>query len=622
METRRTALLAVALLAGAGAPIVNAATADAAPGDATVVPIQVTGPVSARFNLVVLGDGYTAADLPAFRRDLDKHLNVLWSIEPFKSYRSYVNVYAVEIESAQSGVDCDPGLDAPQRDTALDMGFWGGCNPNSVQRLLTVSNTKATAYANLVEGTSPAKRQLLAIGNSSTYGGAGGTYATASGGNALSALITPHELGHSLGGLQDEYDYYARGEAGGTYTGGEPSSLHHTLLTEAEMRAQQAKWWRWLGAPSESGGVIGRYEGGMYYTKGVWRPSKHSMMKSLGYYFDQPERERMTQRISAKVGIVQASTPVADPVGDDRVVWVEPMHPVSHALEVTWSVDGRLQRNAREPALDLARLRLGAGTHTVTATVSDPTDFVRDPAVRSSAALTQSRTWTVNTALVTPRSQAPVEFTGSTPTSRPVGAGNVVYVETTHPVDRIPSVAWAIDGRRVASETGGDLDLSRQRLSSGTHRLTARLGGQTLTWTIDARDPRTSYELSEPARVISRPDQATEYVFDGPFTMRLTPSDDQTGYVVSEFRVDGDGWHHYYGWPTDPDAPFLFTATGTNVDDLIYGNLGPDGLSLSPFAERTPGYGRHLVEYRSIDAAGNVSQAKRFYVTLRPPVAQ
>ena len=36
------------------------------------------------------------------------------------------------------------------------------------------------------------------------------------------------------------------------------------------------------------------------------------------------------------------------------------------------------------------------------------------------------------------------------------------------------------------------------------------------------------------------------------FTMKLEPKDDQPGYVVAEFRVNGDGWHHYYGWP---DAP-------------------------------------------------------------------
>ena len=51
----------------------------------------------------------------------------------------------------------------------------------------------------------------------------------------MSALIAPHELGHSLGGLQDEYDYYTRGVYGGCYTGGEPSSIHHTLLTTDQM---------------------------------------------------------------------------------------------------------------------------------------------------------------------------------------------------------------------------------------------------------------------------------------------------------------------------------------------------------------------------------------------------
>ena len=33
------------------------------------------------------------------------------------------------------------------------------------------------------------------------------------------------------------------------------------------------------------------------------------------------------------------------------------------------------------------------------------------------------------------------------------------------------------------------------------------------------------------------------------------PVDDQPGYVVAEFRVNGDGWHHYYGWPDAPAVP-------------------------------------------------------------------
>ena len=95
---------------------------------ASVTDVQVTGPVAQRFNLVVLGDGDTAAEQGRFFADVQRHVSTLWSLEPFKSYRSYFNVYAVSIASPESGVDCDPSLDAPRRDTPLNMGFWGGCN--------------------------------------------------------------------------------------------------------------------------------------------------------------------------------------------------------------------------------------------------------------------------------------------------------------------------------------------------------------------------------------------------------------------------------------------------------------------------------------------------------------
>jgi hypothetical protein len=602
---RARAALAALVVAAA---VVAAPPASAAPGDATVVPIQVTGDPAKRFNLVVMGDGYTAAELPEFRAHLDKHLNVLWTIEPFKSYRGYVNVYAVEIASAESGVDCDPGLDSGTVDTPLGMGFWGGCNPGSVQRLLTVNGTAANRYADMVPGTTRANRQLLALGNSDTYGGAGGANATASGGNALSALITPHELGHSLGGLQDEYDYYARGERGEPYEGGEPSSSHHTLLTSQEMLAQQRKWWRWLGEESESGGPIDRYEGGLYSGTGVWRPAAHSMMKTLGYYFDQISREQMTHRISAKTNIVADGVPAAAPVGADRVLWIETMYPVSHRLDVTWTVDGApVASGSRD--LDLAGLALAPGVHTVTVTVTDPTPFVRDPAIRSSAALTQSRTWTVDTALTTPDVPVPVEFTQSTPTTHPVGGADVVYVETTHPTSSVLEVVWRLDGR-VLGTRDKSVDLESLGLT-GTHTLTATVGSDVLSWTVDASLPSASVSLSEP--LLSG---GSAYVYNGSFTMDLDGVDDTPGYVVREFRTDGDGWFNYFGWPTDPDAPFLFTPQGTEIDDLVYGKLGVPRLS--PWDEVPTSYGTHTIEYRAIDPSGNLGGASSFDVTLLP----
>ncbi|WP_405065310.1 M64 family metallopeptidase [Kribbella sp. NBC_01510] len=603
--------LLAAVFAGAGttAAAQGSGTADAPA--ATVVPIQVTGPAASRFNLVVMGDGYTAAELPKFREQVGKHLNILWSIEPFKSYRNYVNVYAVEIASPESGVDCDPGLTSPKVDTPLQMGFWGGCNPGSVQRLLTVSSAAATQYADLVPGTTSANRQILAIGNSNTYGGAGGTYATASGGNALSALITPHELGHSLGGLQDEYDYYARGERGAPYEGLEPASIHHTLLTEQQMRDQQQKWFRWLGEPSESGGTIGRYEGGMYAGSGVWRPSAHSMMKALGYYFDQISRERMTQRISARASLFQSSTPVGQ-VAADQVVWLQTLHPVDHELDVTWTLDGTALPTANRRAVDLSTLELAPGLHTLTASIVDNTTFIRDPAVRPTAA----RSWTVNTTLSAKPSTEPVRFTGSTSTEHPVSADEVVYAETTQSDTAQPGIAWRLDGAEMAT-AGNDRDLDPESLKlTGRHTLTAQVGAETLTWQVDGVEPVVQSTMSKPLLTVQKA-TGPEYIYNDTFTMGLAATDDSPGYVVPEFRVDGDGWYNYYGWPTDASAPFRFTAEGTEIDQLVYGKLGVPRVV--PWDDVPPGYGRHQVEYRAIDASGNIGTPRRFAVTLLRP---
>jgi hypothetical protein len=239
---------------------------------------------------------------------------------------------------------------------------------------------------------------------------------------------------------------------------------------------------------------------------------------------------------------------------------------------------------------------------------------VRDPAIRASAALTRTRTWTVDTAVTTPPADVPVEITASTPANRPVGGTDVVYVETTHPLDRVPTVTWTLDGVAVPAP-GDDHSLAlRDFRLTGRHTLTATAGASTLTWTVDAAGPAASYELSTPLLTVPKPGRATEYIFNAPFTMRLDGTDDTPGFVVREFRTDGDGWFNYFGWPTDPDLPFLFTPEGTNIDNLVYGKLGVPRLS--PWDDVPSGYGRHTIDYRAIDPTGNLGTPGQFVVTL------
>lgn len=634
LQGKNTIVPAVVLAAG----LTLAAAPAASPqevGSATVVPMQVTGDPETRFTMVILGDGYTAADMGRFREHVDKHLNVLWSIEPFRSYRSYFNVYAVEIVSGESGITCDPDDPAgPQeRDTPLGMAYGGGCsNPNA--RGIRADADAADRYAAMA---TPHYDQLLVIANTDTYGGLGGRVATTSGGNSLGPLITPHELGHSLGRLQDEYTYRGRGTPGGHYDGEEPRSGQHTILTAEEMVDQQAKWWRWLGEESESGGVIGRYEGGMGNVSGIWRPARHSMMISLGYHFDQVSRERMVQQISSHTELIAASTPTDATVAPDQVVWVETATPVYHELDVSWRISGAGEIGDLDDARHVELSEVGARPgDTISVTVVDPTDWVRDPEIRAST-LTATRSWVVGdgTALAAAirgegatSPSAPVAFTAHTQTERPVGGQDVVYVETSQPDDRVLDVTWELNGR-VMPNPGNrrTFDLGRQDLAPGTYTLVATVtdpansGGpsESLSWTVDNVPPTVTYTLSQPVAAEEGPDGIGHYFLRDQFTMGLEAVDDQPGYVVAEFRVNGRGWHHYYGWPDAPEGtPFLFTPSGTNIKELIYGSLGAEGLSPQPWEAREPGWGTHTIEYRAIDAAGNISDPKSFRVTFRP----
>ena len=117
MRFARMALLFASV--GALLAVASPASAQTIPatgvGSATVVPLQVTGPPANRFNLVIAGDGYTEAEQDKFMAQVDKHLNIMWSIEPYKSYRNYINVYAIKIISGESGISCDSSLTSPRR---------------------------------------------------------------------------------------------------------------------------------------------------------------------------------------------------------------------------------------------------------------------------------------------------------------------------------------------------------------------------------------------------------------------------------------------------------------------------------------------------------------------------
>ena len=133
----RRSVSAVAVAAAAIVVAVAPAGALAAPGDAVVVPLQITGPPSERLNLVIMGDGYTAAEMQKFRDDVDRNQNIQWSVEPFRTYRNYINTYRLEIESQDSGISCDPDDGNIRRNTPLRLNYTNTCPADPLARGIT-----------------------------------------------------------------------------------------------------------------------------------------------------------------------------------------------------------------------------------------------------------------------------------------------------------------------------------------------------------------------------------------------------------------------------------------------------------------------------------------------------
>ncbi|MFF0740237.1 M64 family metallopeptidase [Streptomyces sp. NPDC004111] len=249
---------------------------------ATVTTLQNTGPSASRFDMVIVGDGYTASQMGLLREHAQAKWNEIAATAPWNKYRGSVNVWLVNVVSNQSGVDNDP-YQGVNRDTALDMGFFCG----GTARLLCLSESKAQAYA----AQAPGVDAIVAVGNSTTYGGAGyPSLATVAGGNAQSGRIAIHELGHSVGGLADEYF-----TAGTTHPGGEPGEPNVTTDPRG------SKWASYLGRSTPDGGVMGAYQGGRYYERGIYRPSQDSLMRNINKPFNLLGLTVMDQAISSRI---------------------------------------------------------------------------------------------------------------------------------------------------------------------------------------------------------------------------------------------------------------------------------------------------------------------------------
>lgn len=317
-------------------------------------PLENNGPPANRMNYVIVGDGYSEAQL-AEGGALDQHMEAMLAKrfsdpvgQPYKRYRKFFNICVMRVPS---GPICGSSE--------------FGCCGNDQSRLANCDNT---AVNNAIRDHIPASFEVdlrAVVLNGSSWWNSGGTLMMWSGGNDDAGGAALHEGGHGFHSLSDEYGNCELNRVSREATYGVNVSLMNNSSGD--------KWDGWLDYDHEPGtGVQGFFacDGGQ-----TWRPSQNSMMNSLfgtnpNTSYNPVSREKIVMDIWRVVQTPYDSvTPEPGPVTNPASLTVNVIDP--EVISVDWSVDGNLVAMNGGPTYNIGAANLAPGTHTVTARAYD-----------------------------------------------------------------------------------------------------------------------------------------------------------------------------------------------------------------------------------------------------------
>lgn len=155
------------------------------------------GPAATKVDLLLLGEGYTEAELPKFHADVKRLVDVMFSVEPYKSRRSDFNVRAIDLPTAQSGAN-NPRTGEHRR-TPLGVTY----NVFDSERYAMSLDNRGWRD---VAAAAPYDAVEILI-NNRYYGGGGifNDHATVAVDTGSAEYIFVHEFGHHFAALADEY---------------------------------------------------------------------------------------------------------------------------------------------------------------------------------------------------------------------------------------------------------------------------------------------------------------------------------------------------------------------------------------------------------------------------------
>jgi hypothetical protein len=169
----------------------------ASDASAKVWAVMKNGEPQDKVDLLLIGDGYTAAEMEKWHQDARRLTETLFSVSPFRENRARFNVWAVDVAAQESGV-ARPS-DGVYRRSPVRAAYDAF---GSERYVLTFDNKRMREIA----AAAPYDFVEIVV-NGRKYGGGGihNLYATVASDNAFTPYIFVHEFGHHFAALADEY---------------------------------------------------------------------------------------------------------------------------------------------------------------------------------------------------------------------------------------------------------------------------------------------------------------------------------------------------------------------------------------------------------------------------------
>lgn len=341
------------------------------------------GPQDNRINVVILGDGFTEAEMPKFAAEAKKFADFFRTHEPYDKYQDYFNFFAIRTPSKESGIT-NPGTapDAyPDQPVETRETFFGVSFGEAIHRLLAI--TKREAYSDLLATHFPAFDMVIMLANTQYYGGAGGGVAIFSL-QKNSNNVGVHEVGHTLANLADEY-----------WQGPYGTYLREGPNITGDSSETKVRWKNWLNFPS-----IGIYKHGSEGEAARWyKPAQGTCLME---YMEKDHcavcREAVVESILKIVNPVERIEPDTSSeihIDKQTAFKLHLLEPNPNSLEVEWHLNGK--RISQDPNKLILKPDQVPDGSTLTATILDSTAMSRRDGVRKLRAKTIH--WTLRSAL-------------------------------------------------------------------------------------------------------------------------------------------------------------------------------------------------------------------------------